>query len=74
MEFEEKHSGINSLTLMERQILKMIAEHKSSIEIADALFISPRTVDKHRENIGHKLNIHGSNALLKFAIDNNSNF
>lgn len=72
VEFEEKHSGINSLTLMERQILKMIAEHKSSNEIADALFISPRTVDKHRENIGHKLNLHGSNALLKFALDNKS--
>lgn len=72
LEFEEKHSGINSLTLMERQILKMIAEHKSTGEIADILFISPRTVEKHRENIGNKLNLHGSNALLKFAIDNKS--
>lgn len=72
MEFEEKHSGINSLTLMERQILKMIAEHKSTGEIANILYISPRTVEKHRENIGNKLNLHGSNALLKFAIDNKS--
>ena len=73
MEFEENHTGINSLTLMERQVLKMIAEQKSSREIADILLISSRTVDKHRENIGNKLNIHGSNALLKFAIENKSN-
>jgi DNA-binding NarL/FixJ family response regulator len=71
-EFEEKFPEINSLTDLERKILKMIAEQKSSKEIADELFISSRTVDKHRENISHKLNIHGCNAILKFAIDNKS--
>jgi DNA-binding NarL/FixJ family response regulator len=71
-EFEERFPEINSLTDIERKILKMIADSKSSREIADALFISPRTVDKHRENISHKLNIHGCNAILKFAIDNKS--
>jgi len=71
-EFEEKFPEIYSLTDVERKILKMIADSKSSKEIADELFISPRTVDKHRENISHKLNIHGSNAILKFAIENKS--
>jgi DNA-binding NarL/FixJ family response regulator len=71
-EFENKHTGINSLTDVERIILKMIAESNSSKEIADVLFISPRTVEKHRENIRNKLNIHGCNAILKFAIENKS--
>ena len=71
-EFEEKHPEISSLSRVERQILKMVADLKSSKEIADDLFVSFRTVEKHRENISHKLNIHGSNALLKFAIDNKS--
>lgn len=71
-EFEENNPGVNSLSDLERKVLKMISEQKSSKEIADELFISPRTVDKHRENISHKLNIHGNNALLKFAIENKS--
>lgn len=71
-ELEENNDGIKSLTDVERKILKMIAEAKSSKEIADELFISPRTVEKHREHISHKLNLHGNNALLKFALDNKS--
>ena len=72
-EFEEKNPGIHSLTEAERKVLKMISEHKSSKEIADEMFISSRTVDKHRENIGNKLSLQGSNAILKFAIENKSN-
>lgn len=71
-EFEERNPGIDSLSEAERKVLKMISEQKSSRDIADELFISPRTVDKHRENISNKLNIHGNNALLKFAIENKS--
>ena len=57
---------------MERRILKLIAEKKTSKEIASALFISPRTVDNHRNNICVKLDLHGSNALLKFALEHKS--
>lgn len=71
-DFEETNPGINSLTEIEHKVLKMIADSKSSKEIADELFISHRTVEKHRENISNKLNIHGNNAILKFAIDNKS--
>ena len=71
-DFEEQNPGINHLTEIERKILKMIAEQKTSKEIADELFVSPRTVEKHRENISHKLDIHGNNAILKFALDNKS--
>ena len=61
---------INDLTATERRILKMIAEDKTSREIADQLSISVRTVERHRQNVCDKLEIHGSNALMKFALAN----
>lgn len=71
-EFEVSHPGIYSLTEAEIKVLKKISQSKSSREIADEMFVSIRTIEKHRENIAHKLNLHGSNALLKFALDNKS--
>jgi DNA-binding NarL/FixJ family response regulator len=68
--FVEQKPTINDLTPTERRILKLIAEHKTSREIADQLFISVRTVERHRLNIGIKLDLHGSNALLTFALEN----
>jgi DNA-binding NarL/FixJ family response regulator len=58
---------LEQLTSAERRILKMIAEDRSSKEIADLLNISVKTVDSHRLNICSKLNIHGTHSLLKFA-------
>ncbi len=63
-------SALTKLTETERRILRMIAEYKTSKEIAAELFISPRTVEHHRENMSEKLDIKGRNALLKFAIEN----
>ncbi|MBI5216729.1 MAG: response regulator transcription factor [Ignavibacteriae bacterium] len=62
--------GLDDLTHSEKNILRLIAESKTSKEIADELHISYRTVENHRTNICAKLNIHGSHALLKFAFDN----
>ena len=62
--------GIEDLTPSEKQILRLIAESKTSKEIADDLHISFRTVENHRTNICTKLDIHGSHSLLKFAFDN----
>jgi DNA-binding NarL/FixJ family response regulator len=56
------------LTATEKVILKLIADSKTSAEIAQLLFISPNTVDNHRSNIVKKLGIEGKNSLLKFAI------
>ena len=39
------------------------------VEIADALVISVKTVDRHRENIMHKLNLHNRVELVKYAIE-----
>ena len=63
---------IDDLTSAERRILKLIAEDRTSKEIADLLQISIKTVENHRLNICRKLNLHGSHSLLKFAFDNKS--
>ncbi|HKQ73435.1 MAG TPA: response regulator transcription factor [Blastocatellia bacterium] len=68
----QRKPGINSLTPTERRILKLIAEEKTSKEIAEELFISPRTVETHRANITRKLDLRGSLALIKFAVTHRS--
>jgi DNA-binding NarL/FixJ family response regulator len=62
-------TGLAALTDAERRVLKLVAEYKTSREIADQLFISIRTVDRHRANIATKLDLKGSHALLQFAIE-----
>lgn len=64
--------GLAALTPTERQVLKLIADYKTSREIGEALYISPLTVKTHRRNISSKLDITGSNALMKYALDHKS--
>jgi len=61
---------LDALTPAERRILALVSELKTSQAIAEELFISLKTVEKHRSNICAKLNVHGSYALLKFAVQN----
>ncbi len=56
------------LTPREREVLTLIAEGLTNREIAEALVISVKTVDRHRENIMHKLNLHNRVELVKYAI------
>ena len=56
------------LTIREREVLKLIAEGKSSRGIAELLFISPRTAEHHRANIRKKLNLQSTADLTKHAI------
>ncbi len=56
------------LTPREREVLKLIAEGKSSKEIAQLLFISVLTVNNHRANIMEKLNMKKATDLVKYAI------
>ncbi len=71
-ELRQQKPGLEQLTPAERRILKQIAEDKTSKEIADALGISARTVETHRQNISNKLGLSGSHSLLKFAFHNKS--
>ena len=64
--------SLAKLTPTERRILSLIAQSKSSKEIAEELFIHYRTVENHRTNICQKLDLHGSHALLKFALQHKS--
>lgn len=61
-------SGLEGLTATERRVLSLIADYKTSKEIAQALFVSPRTIETHRNNICQKLGVSGSHALIKFAL------
>ncbi|MPZ16401.1 MAG: response regulator [Luteitalea sp.] len=61
--------GIEDLTATERKVLGLIAELKTTKQIASVLCVSPRTVDHHRANIAAKLELHGSHALTRFAIE-----
>jgi DNA-binding NarL/FixJ family response regulator len=64
--------GLADLTPAERRILRLIAQSKTSKEIADELSLSPRTVENHRFNISTKLELHGAHSLVKFAFDHKS--
>jgi DNA-binding NarL/FixJ family response regulator len=56
------------LTPRETEIVKLIAESYSTREIADALVISEKTVDRHRANILEKLGMHDRVELTRYAI------
>jgi DNA-binding NarL/FixJ family response regulator len=56
------------LTHREREVLKLLADGKTSKEIADLLFISLRTVQNHRANIMRKLNFKRTTDLVKYAL------
>jgi DNA-binding NarL/FixJ family response regulator len=62
-------SSWNAITRREREILKMVGEGYKNKEIADFLYISTKTVEKHRSNIMRKLDIHTASGLTAFAIE-----
>ncbi len=68
--FDEKHQGLEQLSVAERKVLKLVAESKTSKQIADELFLSPKTVDNYRFKISEKLGLRGAYSLLKFALEN----
>ncbi len=63
-------SPLDALTVSERRVLRLIAGGKQTKEIAEELFVSPRTIEHHRANISAKLDLKGKNALLTFALTN----
>jgi len=71
---EKDNSAISDLTKTELNVLKFIADGLTSKEIGNELFISHKTVENHRANISNKLNLKGSNNLVKYAIKNRQLF
>jgi two-component system response regulator NreC len=65
----EIEPGDVPLTRREREVLILVVDGMTNQQIADQLFISPRTVDTHRTNIMQKLNIHDLANLVRYAIE-----
>ena len=66
----EQEAKTANLSKREKEILARICEGLSNQEIADTLFISKRTVDKHRANLLGKTNSKNTASLILFAIKN----
>jgi len=62
-------SSWDTVTRRERQVLKLIAEGYRNREIADYLYVSVKTVEKHRANLMQKLDLHNASALTALAIE-----
>ena len=60
-------TGYDLLTAREQEIMARLAEGLSAKEVADKLFISPKTVENHRHSIMRKLDIHSSIELIRYA-------
>ena len=63
-----KASTRDDLTRRQKEVLTLLGEGVSNLEIAERLKISPNTVARHRENIMQKLNLHSRTELVKYAI------
>ena len=63
-----EHESYDGLTRRQRQVLTLIAEGISNQDIATQLEISVRTVERHRENIMERLNLHSRTDLVKYAL------
>jgi two-component system, NarL family, response regulator NreC len=58
----------NPISDRERQVLQLVAEGKTTKEIASLLGISVKTAESHRSNLMEKLNIHDTAGLVRYAI------
>ncbi|MFA6499661.1 MAG: response regulator transcription factor [Desulfurivibrionaceae bacterium] len=61
-------SGYDRLTEREQQIFRLTVEGHPTKGIAQMLYLSPRTVEKHRSNIVKKLDIHDPMAMVRYAV------
>jgi len=65
---DEPQDPLAALTPRERQVLQLVVEGKTSVEIAEILYLSPKTVETYRSNLMSKLEISDLPSLVKFAI------
>jgi DNA-binding NarL/FixJ family response regulator len=66
--FDEQQPRLSQLTPTEHRILKLLSDYKTNKDIAEELSVSPRTIETHRSRICQKLDLQGSHALMKFAV------
>jgi two-component system response regulator NreC len=60
--------SLESLTPAERRVLRLVAQYKTTQEIAETLCVSPRTIESHRATITQKLGLRGSHSLMRYAL------
>ncbi len=65
---QENKPALDGLTEREQEVLTRLADGATNDEIAASLVISPKTVERHRENIMRKLNLHSRAELVRYAI------
>jgi DNA-binding NarL/FixJ family response regulator len=63
-----REKSADPLTLRECQVLQLIAEGKSTKDLASILFISVKTAESHRTRLMQKLDIHETASLVRYAI------
>jgi two-component system, NarL family, response regulator DegU len=63
--------GLEELTPREKEIIILICHELTMREIGEKLFLSERTVEKHRQNIMQKLGVKNAVGIVKFAFENN---
>ncbi|MGB9404994.1 MAG: response regulator transcription factor [Candidatus Acidiferrales bacterium] len=68
---EDRRGRTGRLTPRQREIVQLLAEGKSSKEVAVALNLSVKTAETHRANIMRRLNCHSVSELVRYAIRNN---
>jgi DNA-binding NarL/FixJ family response regulator len=64
----QKDSGLPFLSRREREVLRLVSEGRGNKEIGETLFISPRTVEKHKESLKRKLQCSSSVELALYSL------
>ena len=65
---QDTPSRYDQLSLREKEVLRLTVEGKTAREMADLLHLSPKTIEKHRASMMHKLELHNLSELIKYAI------
>lgn len=65
---EQSRRGLEALTPREKEVFYLLAEGKSSSEVAKTLFVSPKTIHTHRQHIMDKLGLRTIGELIRYAI------
>lgn len=67
---DKKPAGEKILNERELDILRLVVDGKTTKEIAQTMFLSPRTVENYKNNILKKLNLHRTSDLIKYSLEN----